>query len=466
MKAKSVPSSWLERDGRRLDCNPYMSGALEAKVLLEGLRTVKMPLQDVCLDGRKGLVNAGRIKRQWVTDEKYGLRFLSSTDILKSDLSNLQLISKQAARANHKLQIKSEWTLITRAGTIGRMAYARPDMDGLACSEDVLRVIPDAGKIPSGYLYAFLSSKFGVPLVVGGTYGAIIQHIEPGHIADLPIPRFGKNVEQRVHALVTKAAHARSEAATLFAKSDELLIELLPLTKPKGQNEYGSPYIASAGSSQFLRRGDGYYYAPLNTDARNAFDSTRSTTPVGEVADVFIPGIFKRQYASDPAYGVPYITGGDVFQLAPSSDQFLLKRVASDVGLVLRKGMIVIQEAGQLGGLIGRSVLVGDHLHGFACSNNMVRITAKEHADTGYLFAVLSSTYGVRLISREAAGSSIPHIEAGRVRSLSIPWPDDKVRTRIGKLVMEAQRLRDDAVSAERDARTLVEDAIEKGATN
>jgi hypothetical protein len=38
MKAKSVPSSWLERDGRRLDCNPYMSGALEAKVLLEGLR--------------------------------------------------------------------------------------------------------------------------------------------------------------------------------------------------------------------------------------------------------------------------------------------------------------------------------------------------------------------------------------------------------------------------------------------
>ncbi|MBK9261896.1 MAG: hypothetical protein IPM54_19090 [Polyangiaceae bacterium] len=57
-------------------------------------------------------------------------------------------------------------------------------------------------------------------------------------------------------------------------------------------------------------------------------------------------------------------------------------------------------------------------------------------------------------------------LEAGRVRSLSIPWPDDKVRTRIGKLVMEAQRLRDDAVSADRDARTIVEAAIEKGATN
>ena len=31
-KMKSVPSSWLQRDGRRLDCGPYMSGAIEARV--------------------------------------------------------------------------------------------------------------------------------------------------------------------------------------------------------------------------------------------------------------------------------------------------------------------------------------------------------------------------------------------------------------------------------------------------
>ncbi len=85
MRAKVVPSSWLERDGRRLDCNPYMSGALEAKVLLEGLRARKDPLQEVCLGGRSGLVNAGRIKRLWVTDERHGIRFLSSTDILKAE---------------------------------------------------------------------------------------------------------------------------------------------------------------------------------------------------------------------------------------------------------------------------------------------------------------------------------------------------------------------------------------------
>jgi type I restriction enzyme, S subunit len=461
---KAVPSGWLDRDGRRLDCNPYMSGALEAKVLLEGLKARKDALRDVTLNGMAGIFNGPRFARSYVDDPKAGVPFLGSTDILNADLTSLPRLSKKQVATNPRLVVHADWTLITCSGTIGRMAYARPDMEGMAGSQHFMRVVPDAKKIPPGYLYAYLSSKFGVPLVVGGTYGAIIQHIEPAHIAGLPIPRLGKSVEQRAHDLVTGAANARSDAVALLAEADAQFIELLSLPKPKPQTEYGSPHVTCASSSQFVRRGDGYYYAPLNTDARQAFDLSKTKATLGEVADVFIPGIFKRQYATDPAYGVPYITGADVFQLAPTSDQFLLKRIANEVGLVLRKGMIVIQEAGQLGGLIGHSVLVGDHLNGFACSNNMVRVTAKDRNDTGYLFAVLASAYGVRLVSREAAGSSIPHMEAGRVRGLSIPWPDQGIRARIGKLVMEAQRLRDAAVSADSEARALVEEAIKRGA--
>ena len=45
MKQKLVPSGWLEREGRRLDCGPYLSGAMEAKVLLERL---PVPRADLC----------------------------------------------------------------------------------------------------------------------------------------------------------------------------------------------------------------------------------------------------------------------------------------------------------------------------------------------------------------------------------------------------------------------------------
>jgi len=463
MKVKTIPSAWMRRDGRRFDCGPYMSGALEAKIRLEELACRKDRLADVCDGGLAGLVNAGRITRQWAADSMHGVPFLTSTSILQADLSDLRFISRRAVRENPKLIIRAGYTLITRAGTIGRMSYARSDMDGLACTEDVLRVIPDARRVRSGYLYAFLSSKFGVPLVTSGTYGAIIQHIEPQHIADLPVPRLGDEVEGEVHRLVDLAASNRTQAIHLLKASLNAVEDLLNAAGSCSQSD--APW-SSVASSRLQSRCDAYYYSIKCEAARRAFDG--ATVPehrtLGEVAQVFIPGIFKRRYADDPAFGVPYITGGDVFQLAPTSDRFLMDRVAQDNQLVIKKGMFLIQEAGQLGGLIGKSVFVGDHLDGYAVSNNMVRVTARDEQDAGYLFALLSTNTGVTLVAREAAGSSIPHMDANRIRSLSLPWPGAEQRHEISRTVVDAIALRDRAAEAEDEARALVERAIEEAA--
>ena len=101
------------------------------------------------------------------------------------------------------------------------MAYARPDMDGMGSAQHIMKVAPNPDRILPGYLYAFLSSKFGVPLVVGGTYGAIIQHIEPHHIASLPVPRLGDELEAQVHTLMECAAHLLGVYQTNTVKATE-----------------------------------------------------------------------------------------------------------------------------------------------------------------------------------------------------------------------------------------------------
>ena len=399
-----------------------------------------------------------------MTAPEYGVPFLSSTDILQADLSCLSLISQRVVEENPKLIIHKDWSLITRSGSIGRMAYTRPDMGGMACSEDVLRVAPDPNRILPGYLYAFLSSKFGKSLVVGRTYGAIIPHIEPHHIADLRVPRLGEKVGTGAHKLMQNAAESRTRASELLVESQRLLLAKLKMPHPKPAQSYERPLINGCSAQDFRGRGDAFYYSPVNRDARKAFDRAKcqQLAPLGKVAEVFIPGIFKRLYADDPTYGYPYITGADVFQLAPTSDKYLLKQIAEGQRLVLRKGMIVIQEAGQLGGLIGRSVQVGRYLDGFACTNNMARVIPNCEHDAGYLFAVLSSEYGVRLIAREAAGSSIPHLEQSRVAAIEIPWPDEDMRAEIRQLALEARDLRDKANEEESAARQLIESTIEE----
>src|SRR5581483_9054640 len=95
MRAKAVPSGWLGRDGRRLDCGPYMSGALEAKVLIGRLKVRKEALRDVTANGMAGIFNGPRFARCYVDDAAYGVPFLGSTDILSADLTNLPRLSRK-----------------------------------------------------------------------------------------------------------------------------------------------------------------------------------------------------------------------------------------------------------------------------------------------------------------------------------------------------------------------------------
>jgi type I restriction enzyme S subunit len=212
---------------------------------------------------------------------------------------------------------------------------------------------------------------------------------------------------------------------------------------------------------------DSYYHSKQNIESRNAFDyagDKHGKLKLGDVADVWIPNIFKREYVEDSRYGCPYFTGKEIYELLPSTDLNLKQDVARRNRLILSTGMILIQDSGQISGLIGRPVLVGKHLNGSACTNNMVRVNPFAQDDNGYLFALLSTHHGIRLLKRESSGSSIPHLEEGRIKNLVIPWPNEIIRKSIGSEVITALDLRGSAIDMENEARALVERAIKEGA--
>lgn len=64
--ARIVRSSWLEKGGRRLDCNPYMSGALEAKSTLSQLIAGKELLIELTAGHVGGIYNGPMFKRNYV----------------------------------------------------------------------------------------------------------------------------------------------------------------------------------------------------------------------------------------------------------------------------------------------------------------------------------------------------------------------------------------------------------------
>ncbi|WP_419644446.1 methylation-associated defense system restriction endonuclease subunit S MAD5 [Thiolapillus sp.] len=456
-QVKAIPSAWLENNGRRLDCGPYMSGAVEAKELLKKHQTEL--LRDVTAGHNGGIFNGPRFPRIYVDDPEKGVPFLGSTDILDADLSFVSLLSKRQVEGNPALVLDEGWTLMTCSGTIGRMAYARSDMQGMAGSQHFMRVVPDAEKIKPGYLYAYLSSRFGVPIVVSGTYGAIIQHIEPHHIAGLPVPRLG-DVEDKAHELNQRAADLRADANQMLldAKND-LESEIAGGSVTWSSLRPQAFDIRACSVNSFMSRLDAFHYVGFVGEAIDT--ACVPLTEMGDYADVLRPPIMKRIRVTEG--GHEFLGGTDLMSLDQRSDVSISARTPNIDKFIIKPGYVLFQCVGQRYGIFGRPVLANRLLIGKAVTEAVMRIIPRDPKGAGYISVYLATEFGRRLSMRFSAGSSIPVLQEEGARKILVYWPDEERRHEISRIAEQAWENRAQATELEDEARTLVERTIEEG---
>jgi len=462
-RARIVRSSWLEEGGRRLDCNPYMSGALEARDAINQLAVPKDPLKRVTL----GIFDSGRASRNWVDDVRYGVPYMGSSAINMADLSHLPLMSKKQVARNPMLLLDHGWSLITRSGTVGRMAYVRPDMAGLACSEHVLRVVPDSEKIPPGYLYAFLSSKYGVPLVVSGTYGAIIQHIEPEHIATLPVPRLGDEFESNVHELVDSAGALLASFQADIDRATSLLFEWTKVQNPTGaewradKSDLG--FQVASSDAEPLRA---WNHSLRVKKLKYSIEKGDSSLLADLVDQEWLRWrvMFKRIDAPRE-FGIELITQRPLFQLFPEgrwiNRKFLLSHSER---YIVPDRTILIAKQGTLGEdeLYCRcEFITGERSLARAYSDHCMRLVVQPgEIEAGYLFAFLRSDAGFRILRSLSEGSKQQDLHWRTVPTVPVPRLSPSKEIKIANLVYGAYASRNRAVDQVLAAVGLVERRI------
>lgn len=457
--ARIVRSGWLDEGGRRLDCNPYMSGALEARDTLKQLKVRKDALSTLTKGYAGGIYNGPMFKRNYVDSIEYGVPFISSGSLLQADLSTLPRLRRSDAESGRLsyLRLRPGMMMISCSGTIGRMTYVRPDMDGVWSSQDVLKVVPDPERIPAGYLYAFMSSRYGVPLVVAGTYGAIIQHIEAEHIADLPVPRFGSTFEQEV-------AHAVDAAAAERVAASQYRRAALNLFQSKIEWSEHASFIADAPMASTLRgRMDAFHYSPRVEAGRASLASHCGSRLGDRVETVFEPNRGSRLKVTDPAFGVPFLSSSSVFELTPRAEYLVSRSLTPNLeGLLLSDCDVLVPRSGQLGGIIGRAVLPLPMNVGQAGSEHLVRVRCHSSSDAAYLWAVLASEPGYWALVGTAFGSSIPSLDSSLISELVVPWLPVADRTEIAMLVSKAVTAQNKGNELEAAAVALLEEKIRK----
>lgn len=463
MKIKAIPSRWLDENGRRLDCGPYLSGAIEARELLKKQHT--MLLKDLTNGHNGGIFNGPQFIRNYVSDPDHGVPFLTTSSMLQADISLLPLISRKDAHSAklRYLKVNEGMTLISCSGSIGRMVYARKDMEGIWSNQDIMKVVADSDKILPGYLFAFLSGRFGLPIVISGTYGAIIQHIEPHHIADLPIPRLGV-VEERAHELVQQAAALRTLAAKSISQATKRITEELALPRLQMQSVTSLGYTA-VSSLNLRARLDATFHCPAAIAAELAVKNGKHPPALlSEVTKrLFKPPIFKRLWVDSPDYGSQFVSGIDAYLYESNEPRYVSVRTPNFDQFIVNRGWVIFQAAGQIYGLFARPIFVYGWLENIFCADDLYRIVPHSEEDGAYIYLFFRTPHGEVLLKRQASGNSIPRVWDPQMLNVEIPWPDADIRKSLASKVIEAHEKIEKARLLQNQARALVEQAIESG---
>ena len=461
---KAVPSTWLEDNGCRLDCGPYMSGAVEIREILKNHETDALPDLTAGHDG--GIYNGPQFERNYVDDARYGVPFLTTTFMMQADLSRLPLLSKTDAQSRklNYLRVDEGMTLITCSGTVGRTIYARQDMNGVWSNQDILKIVANPRRILPGYLNAYLCTKFGVPFVVSGKYGSIISHLEPKHFSDLLVPRLKEAIERKAHGLV-------EESATLLAKYQANLNEATALYfESTGLSDITSGEWHSWGSDLgFTAKAGIHSLRAINFNPR--FNHLCERIKQGRwkpLAELCLDGTLKsgprfRRIDAEREYAYQLIGQKQIFWLRPEGRWIAKSSVGAEV--LVPDGTILVAAQGTLGEseLFCRPEFATGHALDRAYSQHFLRVIANEEfIERGALFAFLRSETAFRMLRSASTGSKLQDFHYAVLPSLPIPYPDKKVRVRCHDLIITAYEARDRAIELDDQARTLVERTIEE----
>lgn len=439
----------------RLEASAY---ALEARQAVAELHACPHPIK--ALLGETGLCpkanNAFRFARIYVGPDR-GVPFLSSSDIIGLRPERGNYLSLKTPRLD-ALKIQPWEILVSCSGTIGNVSLASPRMSEWAVSQHVIRITAN-DRDTAGYVAAFLRSNWGRPQLTGMTYGSVVQHIEPEHLQHVLIPDLPAIRRIAIGRAFVDAALKRDEANHKLDEADALLcatLKLPPLPVPAK-----CPVVSTVRAADWGTRLDASFHNPT---ARWVEKQLRAAgVPIRPLSDkqltTAINAVTKfRKRVYVPKGGIPLLSSKQLFQVDPIELKGLARGAHTDdmeeIGLKPNLVMVTCS------GTNGRIQIIPAYMNGWGASQDALRIEGITDEWSGFIYAWLASTYGQSLVLRHQYGSVITHLDREMLGAITVPILPDLKRKAIAALVLDANRLRDEAWGLEQGALKMLREEI------
>lgn len=448
--------------GKRLEASVFDVESMHAHQMIQNGKYPAIPLIGTSSPVVRAYYGA-RLKRNYVAPTNPNtIGFVGSSEMLDCYPHPVKFM--EDSERTKDLHVHYGDILISRSGTIGNLTFVSKTLEKLLVSEHAIRM--ECKNFP-GYVYAYLRSKTGQLLIRSNVYGAVIQEIEPEHLATIPIPDAPWTIKKRINDLIVGSYELRDASNALIDKATELLVKELQFPDIRDFNV--SVYKKNAGVDTFsiklsnlAGRVDASYHVPIvDAIVEHMKHYAAEVTTVGDSRiskEVILPPRFARVYVEE-GYGRVLVGGKQIYELDPSGKKYLSRTKHKDLmdKLEVTQNTILITRSGT----IGKVVLVPKHWEHWVPSDHIIRVVPVDKDMAGYMSIFLSSDYGYTLITHFTYGSVVDEIDDTHVASIPFPLlKNAAVQKQINDLALEANEKRYQAYKLEQQALQIVDKEV------
>ena len=326
LKWAAITIQEIVEKNHRLEANFYGIEVRQARRILEQCRWEIVDLGDRFIEDAFYL---GRFKRIYV-EEQNGIPLLLPSQMTDIYPKASKFISPITNVDIESTRVKKEQVLLTRSGTVGLLAYVSKTLENQPLSDDVIRI---KTKDYPGYLFTYLKSKIGRLLVTTNSYGAVVKHIEPEHLDDIPIPNPPSALKQEIHNLIEESFSLRDDSNKLMDEAQISLKAALQLPDIENLQERAEQFNKtvevlnySVPLGKLMDRLDGSYHVPIvQTIEQEIAKTAKKIVNVGDVQisqSVILPNRFRRIYVEE-GKGVVFFGVTQINELDPSNKKYL-----------------------------------------------------------------------------------------------------------------------------------------------
>lgn len=468
MKSATVNIKQIPAMEFRFDPSLHLSEGVKVRETLAELPYEVKPLSSVT----ERIFLGNIFSRIWVKDKQHGVPYLAASDTVLANLDTGQFLAKRQAVEMPYLVLEKGWILVTCSGTLGNTSYTNGNYAGKIATHDLIRIIPNEDELLGGYVYAFLSSKYGYYQITQSQFGGVVKHINATQAGQIQIPVLPADLVSEADKKIKEAARLREEAQTMLTWADKELKSKAGLRdlNTEDYNHYGAHPSNREVSVFSVRRSSKdviTIHAFNHSERMEKTLSMLDNIPTIRIGDAISeegwvsPGGVKVVDLSEGT-GIMLINQSDIFdniikgKWVPKKDKY-----EKDL---LHYGDILIAKIGTLGEneTFCRCVFANEDLEGQLTSSAFYKLKSSGVVPSGYLYCWLSSDWGFRQLRSSQYGTKQCYPNPKLLNEYRMPILSQEEMEQIDQLVRKAFTSRYKANKLELRAIEMIESEIEK----